>query len=368
MGLENEDFLYGHVLALLGVLGVIIGWYFPKEMPSLILRTILGRLKIVSCNGVIYSAIPFLLLGLFGLIMFVSDNANIAEIVISGRFRSMEIQEGTGKYRYLSYMLISGGVILTAHLVHRKLPWYVALIPVSVVVLLFAPLGGRSRALIPFIAGLLILWYRRDQRKVYIRLVLVGTLIMALLLVFLSVGARYRGRDGGLESISGALSISSLSKYARHSIWVDVGHLHSLAAAKMIGPGVLGGKTFSVLLWPITEVLHLPGKSSGRFIFQELVSRDRKTGFNPSLIGDAYLNFGLTGVFVVTIVIGLMLKILYIEFRRGSIVNVLYVILVVYIMWIFFTSIQKYSEALVVLCFSLLIIKSGQAITHLVSE
>jgi hypothetical protein len=188
-----------------------------------------------------------------------------------------------------------------------------------------------------------------------------------MLTVFLLVGQLYRG-GYGINGIKGALSISALFEYVKWAVWVDLGHLHSLAGAVAIGPGVLGGRTFFALLWPLTEILHLPGKSAGVFIAQTLVDfSKRKWGFHATLIGDAYLNFGLIGVFLVTTIFGMILKTLYVEFRSGLINNVFYALILVYSTRVFFESIEKYGEMLMVLTCVLLIINLGQSLFRISS-
>lgn len=364
MSLSTEDWLLGHTLALVGFSGVIIGWFFPLRHKALFHRLFMS-LKIGSLRSVKYTAFLGMLLGLAALLLFVEGNASFAEMIRTGEFRGIEIREGTGKYFYLSLILIASSVVLSAYLVSLKRAWWIALLPTVVAMILFWVLGGRARALTPVSAGLLLLWYQRHQKnnlKTSMKAILIMALIIALLIVFLNAGQLYRG-GLGLKGILQALSISALLNYVRWAVWTDLGQLHSLAGAVEIGPGVLGGRTFLALLWPLSEIFNLPGRSAGIFLAERLVGLgERKWGFHATLIGDAYLNFGLIGVFIVTTVFGLILKTFYAEFRRGSINVAFYALTMIYSIRVFFESIEKYGEALTVLSFALFIVKFGQTL------
>ena len=144
-----------------------------------------------------------------------------------------------------------------------------------------------------------------------------------------------------------------------------MGQLHSLAGAFAIGPGVLGGQTFiGALTWPLEKFLPIPGKSAGVFIVQTLVgfSDEGKWGVHASLIGDAYLNFGLAGVSIVMVVFGVLLKFVYVKFREGSLQSVVYVLALLYGLQIFLVSIEVWPQTLTVLTFTLLLMLLGKTI------
>jgi hypothetical protein len=165
----------------------------------------------------------------------------------------------------------------------------------------------------------------------------------------------------GLEAFSEMFSVSSLVEYVNYAVWLDWGQLHSLAGAVAVGPGVLGGQTFTALLWPLTKFVDLPGKSAGVFIVQRLVGYDdeRKWAFHATLIGDAYLNFGILGVFVVTATFGILLKKIYTAFKLEAISPVYYSLAVVYGLRIFFESIEEWSEGLEMIVYAYLLIRFG---------
>ena len=182
-------------------------------------------------------------------------------------------------------------------------------------------------------------------------------------------GALYRQGTQAEDIVQ--FSLLGLLDYISEAVWTDLGQLHALAAAVAIGPSVLGGRTFLLLLWPASAILDLSARSAGIFIVETLLMfGDRRWGFHATLIGDAYLNFGQIGVFITVTIFGMVLNTLYIRFRKGVINSTFYAISIVYGIRIFFESIEKFGEMLVVLFFALLIIKFGHVLPkfHLQSE
>ena len=178
-----------------------------------------------------------------------------------------------------------------------------------------------------------------------------------------SVGQIYRG-GLGVEGIRQTFSLSSLIDYVNYALWLDWGNLHSMAAATMIGPGVLGGRTFSALIWPLSELLGIPGKSAGVYMVQTLVGiQDRKWAFHATLIGDAYLNFGLTGVLVVTMVTGIVLRILYVQIRTLLSNKAVYALAVVGSLRLFYESVETFTETLTLLVFAVFVVQLGRGLT-----
>jgi len=363
MGLERDAWILGHALALTGLLGVVVGWLFGFQLLEVTLR----RIKLLSVSysgGVPYAAILAMLVGSLALLVFVRSHASIGGAIFTGEIRGTEIQTGTGKFFYLSLMLIASSVIFSAYLNRRSYVWWITFLPTAVAASLFFTLGGRVRAFIPIAAGILLLWYRRDELKVSERMAF--ALAVVLLPVFSYAGQLYRG-GLGLEGVSEIFSMSALAEYVNFAIWTDWGQLHALAGATAIGPGLLGGQTFSYnLLWPLSKFLDLPGKSAGVLIVQVLVGySEKKWSFHASLIGDAYLNFGIIGVLVVTAIMGVILKVLYASFRRGQIDGAYYSLAAIYCLRMFFESVEKFGETLVILIFAFSVIRLGETLFNI---
>jgi hypothetical protein len=367
MSLQSEHWLNGHILALTGLLSMAMGWFIVEYAGHPRFAQVFIRSKPELSGGVLYTAIVGMFLGLLALLIFVKSNVSLSiiETASTGIFRSTQIQEGTGKFFYLSFMLISSSVILADYLFSRKHAWWIGLLPTAVAMMALFLLGGRLRSLTAMAAGLLVFRADRENTKTSLRTIICLVSIAVLLPIVFAAGAAYRGGQG-MEGIQQTLSMSAIVAYIQDAAWLDFGQLHSLAAAVAIGPGVLGGRTFLALLWPLDKIVALPGKSAGVFIVEMLVGLgDRKWGFHATLIGDAYLNFGLIGVIVVTAIFAMILKIIYVGFRERLIGNAWYALSVIYGLAIFFESIEKYGEALIILVFVFAIIKIGQIFSHM---
>jgi oligosaccharide repeat unit polymerase len=363
MTLSDDDWAWGHALSLLGVLGLVLGWLAtqPRSTPGV-------PLKFYVTGGVRYASWAGMLVGFLALWAFVLTNASLG-VIASGEFRETTIQEGTGKYFYLTYLLIAGSVLISCEFLSRGRKW-LSLLPISVAAMLYWILGGRGRAMFPVAVGLLMLWYftgeKRSWRNLSIRPVsIVIAPVIAAIVVWLSyVGSLYRGGLGSRAFIEG-LSLAGLWEYLEGSIFIDLGQLHSLAGAIVIGPGVLNGQTFyGSLTWPLSAFLPIPGRSAGVFIFETLVGfgKEEKWGVNASLIGDAYLNFGLIAVVLVMLLSGALIKILYLKFRNGSLHIAIYAISLFSALQICFISIEKWPQALVTLVFTYFLILIGNTI------
>jgi oligosaccharide repeat unit polymerase len=359
MDLSKDDLLLGHNLALIGLLSVVIGWYCcPSKIKNAASRLINFIPNDLSRHG-FFAAVMGGIIGLLALLLFVDRNAAIEEVLYTGGFRSTTIQLGTGPYFRLSFILISSTVILSSYL-NKSFVWWISLMPSLFAMTAYGILGGRIRALTPIAASLLVLWEGKHQAKHCFIKFLSFTFIIIITIIFLCFGQLYRG-GYGIEAL-GAFSIQTLVDYIRYSIWVDLGQLHSLAGAVAIGPGLLEGKTFiSCILWPLSAIFHLGGRSPGIFIAETLYGVGaKKWGFHSTMIGDAYLNFGLIGVVFISIIFGIFIKIFYEEMRKRSLNIAFYSLAMIYSIRIFFESIEKYPETLVVLICASLILKAGK--------
>lgn len=355
MGLDREDWILGHALAVIGLLGVVIGWFLGCDL----FATLLRRIKVMNLSysgGVPYAAILGMLVGFAALFMFVRSHASFGEAIYTGEMRGTEVQVGTGKYFHLSLMFIASSVVFSAYLDRKNSVWWITLLPTALTASCFFILGGRARTFVPVGAALLLLWYRRDKLRVSLPMV---ALTGVLLPVFAFAGVVYRGV--GLGGVKQIFSMSTLAGYVQYAVWLDWGQLHALAGATAIGPGGLEGQTFLTLLWPLSKFLNLPMRSAGTFLAETLFGfGERQWSYHAALIGDAYLNFGLNGVLVVTIIFGAIVKELYVRMRQGRMNKAIYALIIIYSIRIFFEGVEEFSEMLVVLIFAILVIKLGQ--------
>jgi oligosaccharide repeat unit polymerase len=362
MGIRRQDWVMGHALALMGLLGVVTGWHLNLKLPPSAIRKIEALTGHFS-KGLPVAAVLSMSVGLIALYLFVSSNASFQEAIYTGEMRGTEIQEGTGKYFRVALMLISSSVVFSIYLGKGGYAWWSAILPSAVAAGAFAVLGGRSLAFLPVAAAWFGLWCRNHTSKTSMRIALV--LGVVLLPVYSYLGQVYRG-GLGVEGVTAQIfSPSAVLQYLSYSVWLDWGHLHSMAAAVMIGPGVLGGQTFSVLLWPLSKILQLPARSAGVFMVDELlpdygtVSRG-KWGFHATLIGDAYLNFGSVGVIGATIIFGILLRILYGQIREQLSNTAFYGLALVCCLQILYISIQDMADAILILGFGIFVVQLGR--------
>ena len=374
MRISDTDWQWANVLALIGMLSVVLGWLSiqkPSERQK--------HLKFYVSETVKYASIIGMVIGGLAIFAFIVMNASLG-VIVSGGFRSATIEVGTGKYFFLAYLLISGCVLLSCYFLARGRT-RISMVPPFIAALLYWGLGGRNRAMAPIAGGLLLLWYYGRETKSWKKVTLTPkyvalAIVIPVCVVWLSyVGLLYRGESGvGLSAFSEALSISGFSQHVKQSIFSDLGQLQGLAGAIAIGPGVLRGDTFiGALSWPLSKVISVPGRSAGVFIVEELVgfgSDQPRWGFNASLIGDAYLNFGFGAVVVITLLFGALIKLLYVKFRSGDLHCAIYTLAVVSAVQAFWVSIEVWPQALTVIGFAvsllffgstILRVKSGQA-------
>lgn len=364
MRLSDHDWQWGNALALTGLCGVVLGWFLVQG------ESVLDRaVKLQLSGGVLVAGIVGCLIGCLALVAFVLMNGSIG-MILTGGFRGTVVQGGTGKFFFLAYLLIGGSALLTCYLLVKGCGWY-SLAPVLIAAFFYSGLGGRARAMTPIAAGLLLLWYfKREQsswRKLSVkpRYLLYASIIIACPLWLSYVGLLYRG-EFGANAFAEAMSLTGFWQHIQGSVFTDLGQLHSLAGAVAIGPGVLNGDTFyGALSWPLSSVLPIPGRSAGVFIVEELVGfgkNQERWGVNASLIGDAYLNFGLAGVAVLTLVWGVLLKMLYLKFRDGNLHGAIYCVALLSAVQAFWVSIEVWPQALTTVSFTVFLIWFGNTL------
>ena len=356
MKLSEGDWRWGHALALWGLLAALVGWFLVQQSrvrngPRKIDFHLVPGVKPAACVG--------MLLGFAALSVFLVSNASL-DVITSGAFRGTTIQQGTGKYFFLAYLLISGSVLLSCYYLAGGQK-AVALVPVASATLFYWILGGRNRAIVSLAAGLLLLWYHHRQRdgwpKVTMnyRYIFMAPAVMFSVLWVSYMGALYRG-ELGARAFSDGMSLQGITEYLQASIYTDLGQLHSLAGAIAIGPGILGGQTFfGALSWPLNAFIFIPGRSAGVFIVETLVGfagEGDKWAVNASLIGDAYLNFGLWGVPAVMMLYGAILKTLYVKFRQGRLHAAIYVLVFICSLQMSWGSIEVWPQTLTILAFA----------------
>lgn len=359
LGLTEQDWWTAHSLALLGVTSTVWGWVATRRLSTGWLFRVVDRLGSgVSPWRLVLSGAAIAGMGFVALIAFVNFNTSGAatETVVAGTFRNEQIAEGTGIFFHLALGLIAGSVLQVFALRSLGFPRPLALLPAVAGGVVFFVLGGRARALTPILAAFIGLAAgNRLPRKRY------GTLawyagFAGVLLIVGAVGQGYRG-DYGLTAFW--LVGEFLVDYIEYAIWLDVGHLHSLAAVVKLDPGTLGVAAIWVPVLPgISKFLGL-GRSGGVFIVESLTGvSTRKWGLHATLIADSYLSVGVIGVVPVCFVFGAWLRALHTWMAasggRPPLTAALYGVALVYSLRSFFESVDKVSEMVIATAFVLL--------------
>jgi hypothetical protein len=341
MSIRMADWNAGASFAVLGLLCVAFVWSTGAH------RNLSPRAAWPTSGDLTVPSAGFLV-GFAGIVMFFLGNAP-GSALVSGAFRGVVVQQGTGVYFYLSLILIPSSVMLTEGLARRGHRWPTALAPVVLAGAAYLTLGGRARAATPILAGGILMWYW-VRPKINARKVFAGALGVFLLLWLGFFGDLYRG-GGGLGALGPAVRLRGFFEYLRGASLIDIGQLHGLAGAHELGPGILHGQTFlSALAWPVSSLLHLPGRSVGVMIVEQTMGlQNPGWGLHPSAIGEAYVNFGVLGITVVCLAFAAVGVRIYRVLLERRIPLFIYSIAVVYLVRVLFESVQKWPEALVVL-------------------
>lgn len=361
LSITYSDWTRGNIMGLIGTLSVILGWMIGPHLFISIIRTILSLLSIGkdSKHLVLISTLGTVI-GLIGVLSFIQMNGlSILSAAQSGEFRNTEIQEGTGFLFWIGLIGIGcSSILATAHLQNKK-PIIIAAIPVLFVVASFWILGGRFRAMTPLISLSLIIIYNHKISARNFRVFLAIMAIISIIVPYL-LYAGFLYRNGlGISAFPAAANISQLTNYAGRSVAREIGQTFSLAAVARLEPGVLHGQTFNAFLWPISDFIGIDGKSSGKYIIETLVGTD-SFGIHPTIIGDTYLNYGLIAVPIILILFGAICRALYLAFKLEYVPLPLYTISAIYLLRIYYESVDKYKEFLVILLFMILFYKLGQ--------
>jgi oligosaccharide repeat unit polymerase len=366
MGLEAADWQMGHVLALVGMLGVSAGWLLTPDR-----RRASRPLRLRLPHRTSHPAIVGMALGLVALVLFVSFNSPLEVAIEEGSFRHASIEVGTGVYYFLSLSLISASVLLSNYLLTAgAYGWRVSLAPAMFTALSFFVLGGRVHSTVSIFAVLLLLWYIRQDRRRWAypnvsRFIKWAIIVVIVALWFGNLGQLYRG-GSGLGAFSESLSLQTFTDYTESTIYEDIGQLHALAGATKIGPGHMEINTFiGAISWPLPDLLDLRQSSAGAFIVEETLGffdPHHPWGFHASLMGDAYLNFGVFGLLLIIVAFGVLVKLVYVRFRSGHLRASAYVLATTYSLRIFLESIEKWGELVPVLVYLFVIIFAARMV------
>jgi hypothetical protein len=349
LGVLKPDLMHrGHTVALLGLCGLLFGWSSGRAATDAAYAPAENRDWTIALR-----AAALMLAGATALLFFVGRNTDFGTALATGQFRTTQIEAGTGMFFYIAFALIAGSVTFACYLLQlRAVPAAAAFVPVLVAMALYFITGGRTRAITPVIAAVIGLYYARLGHRVSPRVVLGGVLLGGAIPAFYYLGSAFRGGAGLSLFTEGVTeSTSPPGEYLVGFFAAELGQLSSLAGAVAIGEGVLGGLSFTTLLFPLNMMLHIPGRSCGMFLAEELMNLPSAhlAALHSTLIGDAYLNFGLVGMVLVLGLAGFALKSLYAWFREGRVPLACLCLATIYAVRVFGEEINKWPEMMIVL-------------------
>lgn len=356
--LQRQDWLFGYTIGVTGIAALLLGWQVAALTRS-------AGDPCATCSrqdpGTPLWAPTFAAtVGLLALVAFVITNGvSFVTAARTGSFRGVEVQQGTGIFFRLSFLLIVGSVTIVHALLARRdpsdrAPWSV-FAPVLCAAFAFFVLGGRARAFIAIAAAFLLWWYRpsSDQRvrsatSLRSRKMLLVCAPLSMML-FSYLGSTYRGAD--TPGRGNPVGVEDFGQYLSGTFAIDAGALHSLAVASKLPPGILEGRSFlGALTFPVSQFGAVQGRSTGVYLVEGVIGRtQRKWGFSPTIFGEAYVNFGLLGLILVPGTIGFLFQRLYSRVRSGRTSVLFYALLAVYLLRIVFESIEKWPETLTIL-------------------
>ncbi len=338
----------GHTVAMLGLIGLIFGWSCGRNKP--------GATSPPSETRdwtIVIRAGCLMLAGAMSLLFFVGRNTDLSTALATGQFRSTQIEAGTGMFFYISFALIAGSVTFAAFLMQmKKVPAIVAFLPVLLALALFFLTGGRTRAITPVIAAAVAFYYIRLEHRIGAKSLIGGALFCAAIPIFYYLGSAFRGGAGmSLFTQGVAEGTDPIGTYLVGFFAAELGQLSSLAGAVSLGEGVVGGLSFTALLFPLNMMLNIPGRSCGMYLAEQLLNLPSAhlAALHSTIIGDAYLNFGLSGMVLVLALAGFGMKTLYAQFRAGRVPIAMLGLATIYAVRVFGEEINKWPEMMIVL-------------------
>lgn len=233
-------------------------------------------------------------IGLISISLFVIVNVgSLGAAIVDGAMRSTEVIGGTGYLRYLSLALIPGALLFSyCHYQRWRRFSIVAWVPAIVAFFALSLLGGRVRALIPLAAVAFLFMRAKNLDRPSMRSAAILFSGVVTVLIYMAIGMTYRA--GGIETVL-QLGVEEIVDYVTWTIPGEIGQLHGPYLAIAYGEGRLGGETYRVLLWPLSEIFGWESRHSGVFVRDLGIGEgayEKNWGFHPSLIGDAIINYG----------------------------------------------------------------------------
>ncbi|PNU20294.1 hypothetical protein C2E25_08285 [Geothermobacter hydrogeniphilus] len=290
---------YAESLTYIGFISMFLGTFVAKY------RVILSSLKNrgvyvfagAKSNYCIYfvaaiGVMAFLVLVLFSGVPIISDNVNEARI----RFFS-----GKG---YLNVFFISLQIVPLAILFDvfaRKMYSRIIWCHLFSVVVFFLNIatGFRGIAIKSILLYFLTYLFISNKKLSLAK----GAVVLLALLLFLSVVGAFR-REGkvGIEGVAREIGITLV---ARPAIFETIVKKFDVSSR------------FNGIGYVYDFLKFKPGEQKGKNVelkymfFKNYKNMPESAGINPSIIGEAYVNFGVSGVFIIPFIVGFIVRRLY---------------------------------------------------------
>lgn len=291
--------------------------------------------------------------GLSSVLLFFVMNGGGLDYAASGEFRGVEIRSGSGFLFYLGFLSVASGVLLVDGLLERQ-RLILAFLLALAFFMVFGVLGGRVRAMILFVAFLLMLYLRGGG----LRLALIAPILMGLVVVFVAMSVYRSG--AGLEGAAGLYSDGGIFTAIYLSYISEMGQLHSLAAISEFPGELLYTGSWTNIFWPLNSFLKTGAQSGGVFVVESLLDSfdsGRKWGFHATAMGDAYLAFGIPGVVFIGSLLGGLLGSVTIAYLRGRVELAFLVLLYIEMSRVVFESMDKLPEIYTTMAFYFIVRK-----------
>lgn len=318
LGPQGSDLLQrGAAVAFAGLAATMAGYFLraPKELNGAPPLSTVGAQKaaVLACGAIVM----LVGLALYAKLMFAGGGLSAFLRYSGGR---SEIFTGVfGGYYWGAFLLIAGMCIVCSELAAQR-PRLALALGLGIG-LLFAPFQGRDEVLAPLFCALVLIHYQRKRLSMQ-GLALLGVVFLVVAAIIGQFRATdFVARDRMLRDTSGL--VSGLASNAAQSglglLSKNVEQMDSLLLAMRFvdkNPHGLEGRTFIQWLEPLDRHLfggELDAVHAGRHIaiLANPEYAQWVTAASPSLVGELYLNWGLSGVLAGSLLYGALLQSLY---------------------------------------------------------
>lgn len=296
------------------------------------------------------------LISILAIVLFIQINQGFISAIINGSMRNSNVLGGSGYLFYAGLLGISSSAIVSLGLYKKSRSIIKSLTIPFIFVIIFSIMGGRARALIPITIIAYYAWLGKDNKTISLKNSFYLILSVISLAIFFYTVEIFRFRGGYSGIANEELSFDYLIGFAT----VQMGVIHSIAAALEI-PKWYGSATFLAdFMWPLNEFFNFGGEGghAGVMLASYFIGFDgasRQWGVHPTLIGQSIMYGGITGLVLSSLTCGVAIGYGYFSRRIGEMPRLLFSIIFIHIILIYFQSTGVYPQlAVSVFCFYLI--------------